>query len=169
MEPLTIINQLELNGEVFDDLLTGVPKEQIAWKPDPDKWSLLEVVCHLHDEEREDFRARLRHVLDTPRDPLPSINPVAWVTEREYIKQDFGGMLKKFLAERAGSIDWLRSLKAPTWDNAYQHPKFGAMSARMFLVNWLAHDYFHFRQITRLKYVFLKEFGGEPLDYAGSW
>ena len=49
------------------------------------------------------------------------------------------------------------------------HPQIGAMTAKLVLFNWLAHDYFHFRQITRLKFEYLREVGGEPLDYAGRW
>ena len=43
-------------------VLAGVDAEQARWKPDADSWSILEVVCHLVDEEREDFRTRLDHI-----------------------------------------------------------------------------------------------------------
>ena len=168
-EPSSIIAELDQNRAVFNSLLSQVTKEQITWKAPPDKWCLLEVVCHLHDEECEDFRARTKHVLVAPDQPLPPINPVGWVTERKYMKQNVEEMLGKFIDERTNSIQWLGSLSSPNWNRAYEHPKFGAMSARMFLNNWLAHDYFHFRQITRLKYEHLRAEGGQPLDYAGPW
>lgn len=47
------------NRGVFESLLRVVRLEQARWKPTPDKWSMLEVVNHLYDEEREDFRQRL--------------------------------------------------------------------------------------------------------------
>jgi len=40
--------------------------ELAVWKPAPGKWSILEVVNHLYDEEREDFRQRLELVLKDP-------------------------------------------------------------------------------------------------------
>jgi hypothetical protein len=43
------------------------------------------------------------------------------------------------------------------------------MSAGMLLANWLAHDYLHFRQITKLKYDYIKYRTGEDLAYAGTW
>ena len=35
----------------------------IQWKQSENKWSMLEIICHLYDEEREDFRSRLAKIL----------------------------------------------------------------------------------------------------------
>ncbi len=164
-----IIEELSKNKDVFKSLFTNISDEQKFYKPLPEKWCLLEVLCHLHDEEIEDFRTRVKQTLETPADPLPPIDPVAWVTERSYIEQDLEEMLAKFLNERTRSIEWMGSLTDPKWDNVHEHPKFGPLSAEMFLANWLAHDYLHFRQITRLKYQFHKQLTGEDLSYAGEW
>ena len=169
MDYLKIFGELARNEQVFSHLLKGVDKEQYHWKSHPDKWCLLEIVCHLYDEEREDFRARLKHVLETPNEPLPSIDPVAWVKDRKYLQQDYEDRLKSFLEERTMSVAWLKSLTDPAWYNAYRHPKFGAMTAKMFLTNWLAHDYLHIRQITRLKFEYLQQISAETLGYAGTW
>ncbi len=169
MDYIKIIKELSANKSVFHELLKEKHQEEYSWKQAPEKWCLLEIICHLYDEEREDFRARTKHVLETPASPLPSIDPVGWVKERKYMEQDYDTKLNSFLAEREESVKWLKSLQHPKWDNAYQHPKFGAMTAKMFLSNWLAHDYLHFRQITKLKYDFVKHISGEQLDYAGTW
>ena len=169
MNAAYILSQLDSNAGVFNEILKNIPAELITWKVQPEKWCLLEIVCHLHDEEREDFRARLRHVLETPNDPLPSIDPVGWVAERNYIGQDFHTQLKKFSQEREESVRWLKSLVNPNYENAFQHPKFGPLSGRLFMSNWLAHDYLHIRQITKVKYDYLAKVSGETLDYAGTW
>ena len=145
MDYIKIITELTRNKDVFSNLLTGLPKAQYLWKSNPEKWCLLEICCHLYDEEREDFRTRTKYVLETPDLPLPTFNPTKWVIERAYIQQDFYGMLAKFLTEREKSVEWLQSLNNPKWDNAYNHPKFGQMTAKMFLSNWLVHDYLHIR------------------------
>ena len=164
-----VIKGLSENRNVFKPLLFGITEEVYRWKPNPEKWCLLEIVCHLYDEEREDFRARTKHVLETPTEQLPSIDPQGWVESRRYIQQDYNGKLEEFLTERERSIEYLQSLSNPNWNNAYAHPKFGNMTAKMFLSNWLAHDYLHFRQITQLKYNYLKQLTNEDLKYAGTW
>lgn len=164
-----IIDNLNYNKDVFKKLLSCNIKTEYLWKASSDKWCLLEIVCHLYDEEREDFRTRVKYTLETPELAAPPIDPIGWVTSREYIKQDYLSMLNKFLEERVNSIKWLRSLESPDWDNAYKHPKFGPMSAKMFVTNWLAHDYLHIRQIIKLKLDYLKNISGESLIYAGEW
>ncbi len=169
MEHSIVISELSRNREVFKELLSGLQEDVYLWKPMPDKWCLLEVVCHLFDEEREDFRARTKHVLETPDEPMPPFDPVALVTERAYLEQDFEAKLNAFLEERTWSVAWLESLEAPKWGNTYDHPKLGPLTAKMFLTNWLAHDHLHIRQITRIKFQHLKELSGEDLNYAGNW
>ena len=169
MDPDHIINNLERNRAVFNELLQGLSEGETKWKPAHDKWSLLEIVCHLYDEEREDFRARLDHVLISPSEPLPPIDPVGWVSSRKYSERNYTEMLTLFLEEREQSVKWLRSLDSPKWDNAYDHPKFGKMSAELFLVNWLAHDLLHIRQILSVKHKYLSQLTKETLQYAGDW
>lgn len=164
-----IIQELHRNRNVFLDLLSGSAKEEYLWKPEPEKWCMLEIVCHLYDEEREDFHARLKQVLTTPDLAFPPIDPQGWVKERNYIGQDYESMLNLFSEERILSFSWLESLKSPGWTNGYNHPKFGLLTAELFLANWLEHDFLHLRQVLNLKHLFLKNHSGESLTYAGNW
>ena len=54
MDPAFVIAQLRAHRSAFDSLLREVPPELRLWRPDPAHWCLLEIVCHLYDEERED-------------------------------------------------------------------------------------------------------------------
>ena len=163
------LENLKRNRAVFDQLLSGITSIEYTWHEREGKWSLLQVVCHLYDEEREDFRARVKSVLENPELHFSKIDPVAWVEERNYAGQDYQVMLSKFLQERDASIAWLSSLNNPEWDNAYDHPKVGPITARFLLTNWVAHDYLHIRQIIRIKYHYLQFQSGQSLDYAGEW
>jgi hypothetical protein len=70
MDYQKIFEELSRNGQVFYELLQGVDREQFEWKSQPDTWCLLEIVCHLYDEEREDFPRACKACLETPNDPL---------------------------------------------------------------------------------------------------
>ena len=165
----SIIDELDSNRFVFEGLLMNVPEKMIQWKDAQERWNLLEIVCHMLDEEVEDFRARVKSVLADPeKDPIP-INPEGWVKERKYAEQEYHAKWRAFLNERKKSIAFLKELKDPQWDNTYQHHLLGPMSAFLFLSNWLAHDHLHIRQIIKLKFDFLKDQSGESLSYAGNW
>lgn len=167
MDHLKIINELRDNLDVFSQVLSNKSEENYLWKPDADKWCLLEIVCHLYDEEKEDFRTRVKYTLETPEKPLPMFDPSVWVTERKYMDQNYQDMARKFLQERASSIEWLTSLQNAPWGNANNHPKLGPLSSEHFLANWLAHDYLHIRQMYKLQFQYLGFLVGMDLSYAG--
>ena len=163
------IAELSRNQAVFKELLQGIPEDKYCWRWHKDKWNLLEIICHLYDEEREDFRARTKSVLENPKALLTPFNPNLWVKDRNYAQKDYNKMLAAFLDERQASIDWLNSLNNPNWENAFIHPKKGPLSAAFFLSNWVVHDYLHIRQILNLEYKYVQEKTGHMLDYAGNW
>lgn len=169
MKAKAIIDQLAQNENIFREMLTDISAEEYNWRYADGKWNLLEIVCHLFDEEREDFRARLLHTLNKPEEPMPPINPPGWVNERRYAEKNYAEVLSSFLQERKNSIGQLQALVNPDWETAHLHPKFGEMSAGMFLANWLAHDHLHFRQIIHTRYEYLKQHCGRRMDYAGDW
>jgi len=164
-----IISELQKNKFVFSALLKNLDSNLILWKSTPQRWCLLEIVCHLLDEECEDFRARLQSTLENPGNEFIPIDPVGWVSSRKYMEREFNAELTEFLDERDNSINFLQELKEPKWDNFYHHPKFGNMTAKLFFTNWLAHDYLHIRQIIKLKFDYLHEITDENLNYAGNW
>lgn len=169
MEFTYIFDQLEQNISVFESLLKNKTKNEYLWRPSLEKWCLLEIVCHLFDEEREDFRTRVKHTLEKPTAPIKPINPEAWVVDRDYILKNYDNKLEAFLSERSASVKWLRSLTNVNWEQGIVHLKLGKLSAKLFLTNWLVHDYLHIRQIIKYQYNYLKEQIGVDLNYAGNW
>lgn len=163
------IKQLRNSKNTIFHLLNEATKEEYTWKQAPQKWSLLEIICHLYDEEREDFRTRFRNVIETPEKKPPNFDPVSWVTDRKYAEQDYNEKLSFFLLEREKSIKYLSELKNPNLKQGYDYGKFGPVNGSFFLANWVAHDLLHIKQITRLKYDFVAYHTGISIDYAGTW
>jgi len=163
------IQRFSNNRGVFESLLRDVGLEQARWKPTADKWSMLEVVNHLYDEEREDFRQRLQLTLADPGQSWPPINPREWVNTRGYNERDLAASLKNFLAERDSSLEWLRQLTDPNWQNSNEGPN-GRLSAGDLLAAWLAHDFLHIRQLARLQWQYTGELAAPyQTTYGGPW
>jgi len=164
-----VVARMSDNRRVFEGLVRDVGNEQARWKPSPAKWSILEVINHLYDEEREDFRQRLEIVLADPTQPLPPIRPQEWVIERAYNVRDLQVSIDGFLGEREQSLLWLRSLPAPNWHHRHERAG-GSLSAGDLLASWLAHDFLHLRQLARLHWQYVGAIS-VPYDitYAGPW
>lgn len=168
MDHRLIIDHLSVNSDVFRDLFSNLTEHQARWKPGADRWSLLEVINHLLDEEREDFRQRLSLVLENTEKQWPAIDPENWVIQRRYNQKDLSASLAHFTAERSRTIEWLNGLKDPDWQAVHHHPIMGNMSAELLLANWLAHDLFHIRQVNDLCVAYLKmKVSPVPLKYSG--
>jgi hypothetical protein len=75
MDPAWVIDRLESNASVFQGQLRLVRSPQAMWKPASDEWSILEVVNHLAEEETDDFRLRLRFLIEDPTREWPAIDP----------------------------------------------------------------------------------------------
>jgi hypothetical protein len=163
------IDRLSKNRGVFESLVRDVSVEQARWRPAPDEWSILEVVNHLFDEEREDFRRRLELVLADPTQPLPAIDPSGWVTSRSYNERDLDTSLNNFFAQREKSLAWLSQLTEPNWQNSHQRPN-GNLRAGDLLASWLAHDFLHIRQLSRLHWQYVGAMA-DPYQtaYGGLW
>jgi hypothetical protein len=158
------------NAQTIQSLVRGVAEEQARWKPTPDEWSILEVVNHLYDEEREDFRTRLDLLLHHPDQPWPGIDPRGWVVERKYNHRDLEESLNNFLSERQCSVSWLAGLSSPAWQTRREHPQAGSLSAGDLLASWLAHDFLHLRQLVGLHWEYVSLLAKPySTDYAGMW
>ena len=169
MERDRIIKQMVQNAQRIRALIEGVSSEQARWKPDPDSWSILEVLNHLIDIEREDMGVFLDLALHHPDEPRQKIAPEAWVTERGYNKRDLGKSLQDFAAAREASLAWLQSLSSPDWEASYPAP-WGSIKAGDIFAAWVAHDLLHMRQLVELHWAYTTGLV-EPYstEYAGSW
>ena len=166
-EPLFV--ELAGSAELIRALAAGLSTGEARSRPSADAWSVLEVICHLVDEEREEFRRRLDIILHRPGDAWPPIDPVGWITARRYNERDMPDMLERFLSERRQSLGWLRSLTSPHWEAEYP-TRFGVMKAGDMLSSWVAHDHLHTRQLVELRRQPLLGLT-RPYDvrYAGEW
>lgn len=161
------LSQLKSNAQIIQAMTRTMPDGQARWKPAPDTWSALEVVHHLLDEEREDFRARLDIILHKPGQTWPGIDPEAWVTQRDYNQQPVEATLAKFLEARHESLDWLAGLALPKWEATYE-ARFGLITAADMLASWVAHDLLHMQQLVRLRWAYTTlQLQPYKVEYAG--
>ena len=147
MEFGILYQELQNSTEMIRALLAGVAPEAARLKPNAESWSILEVVCHLYDEEREDFREHLDFILHRQHAEWHAIDTEGWVTQRKYNEQNFVEMQGKFFVEREKSFTWLNGLQDPVWEKTYTTP-YRTISAGEMFACWVAHDNLHIRQLV---------------------
>lgn len=165
-----LIASLEANAIAIPTMLVGISENDARWKPPSQNWSILEIICHLVDEEKEDFRLRVELTLSAPTRMWPSINPQLWALDRNYQARHLLDMVQQFEYERRRSVAWLKQLSSADWYATYEHPHLGPIRAGDLLAAWAAHDFLHIRQISKRRYEMIGHDAGDfSTQYAGEW
>lgn len=132
---------------VLEALLGGVDEARWRARPAPAEWSPLEIVCHVGDEEVEDFGARLRVIVEGAAAFTP-IDPERWAVERCYRKADGAAALAAFRERRTATLDLLAAVDAGRLERAIDHPRLGRVSGLDLLAAWMTHDRLHLAQLA---------------------
>ena len=170
MDVAHLCELLSNQARVIANLTADIDDASARLRLKDDEWTILEVMCHLYDEEREDFRVRVIRTVTEPGTPLAGIDPEGWVVSRGYAQRAFGAMREQFFAERAQSITQLCQLGDVAWQTPLNHPRLRELTAEQVAWAWVAHDLLHIRQLTELRYLlYQRQTTAYGYGYAGDW
>ena len=91
---------------ILEAMLDGLDPPLWVARPAPAEWSPVEIVCHLRDEEVENFGARVRAILDGAG-VFERIDRARWAVERRYHEADPQAALAALRERRAASLAFL--------------------------------------------------------------
>jgi hypothetical protein len=152
---------------VLDALVGDLDAAMWRARPAPEEWAPVEIVCHLRDEEAEDFPARIRVVLEGVRAFTP-IDPERWAVERRYREADPPAALATLRATRALNLAWLAGVAPASLTASVTHPRLGAFSGLDLLAAWATHDRLHVAQlVATLARLWADRWTPLRVDYAG--
>ena len=132
---------------VLAGLVAGLDASGWRARPAPAEWAPVEIVCHLRDEETEDFGARVRLAATRGKRFTP-IDPERWAVERRYLDADGPEALAAFRERRAESLAFLAGLSPDRLTRAVAHARTGGLSGLDLLAAWVAHDRLHVAQLA---------------------
>ena len=143
------LTKLEGAPKVLASLLQGVSDEVLRRKPAPEKWSMLEIACHLRDVERL-FVERYGRMANHDRQPLRMINQDDLAVRLRYNQDDPAAALREFRSLRGETVHLLGALAHQSWQRVGLHPKRGEFSIAAHVDVHAAHDAKHLDQIRAL-------------------
>jgi hypothetical protein len=153
--------------DLVEALVADLDPARWRARPAPAEWAPVEIVCHLRDEEAEDFPARLRVVVEGGTAFAP-IDPQGWVEARRYRDADPAAALAALRAGRAASLAWLATVDPERLRASVAHPRLGALGGLDVLAAWVAHDRLHLAQLAAtLARLWADRWAPLRVDYAG--
>lgn len=150
------------------DLLVG-ELDEATWRarPEPGEWAPVEIVCHLRDEETEDFGGRLRVILEGGARFTPN-DPERLAVDRQYHQANPPEALEAFRARRMTSLDLLGSVVPDRLLGTAERPGGGRLSGLDLLASWVAHDRLHLQQLAgSLARLWADRWAPLHVEYAG--
>lgn len=127
-------------------LVKGLPAGKLRRRPEPDKWSIAEILAHVGDTEIA-VGWRLRSILASPGTPIQGFDQDKWVAVGHYEKRDPNKCIEQFGAAREANLVLLRSLTPEQWKHSGMHSERGEESIEHIVNLICGHDINHLEQI----------------------
>jgi hypothetical protein len=145
-----LLSALSGTPDVVDRLLKDVHADDPRWdfRPEPERFTLREVVAHLADWEPIHLE-RISRMLDEENPTLPDIDESKMAVENDYAHSDPHGSLEWLRGGRPKITQRLASLTAEEWTRPGFRETIGEISVEVLAAFILAHDGYHTRQIAQ--------------------
>jgi hypothetical protein len=127
-------------------LVKGLPAGKLRRRPEPDKWSIAEILAHIGDTEIA-VGWRLRSILASPGTPIQGFDQDAWVAVGHYEKRNPHKCIEQFGAAREANLILLKSLTPEQWKHSGMHSERGVESIEHIVNLICGHDINHLEQI----------------------
>jgi hypothetical protein len=145
MDRALVIPSLQSTPTLLRALAGDATEAQAATAPKPGEWSMVEVVRHLVQGDRDTFLPRLRRMLaeDRPR--------FEGARDASGDRADLAVLLDAFAAARREAVRILASLDEAGWRREGVSPSRGPLSVETYAQTMAEHDTEHLRQIAALR------------------
>ena len=135
-------------GEL-ERLIAEASADIIARKPGENRWSILQIVCHLADAELLAW-ARIRRLITQDRAKMWGYQQEVWADRLGYQQRKVETVLARFALLRRENAELLDGLPAAIWQQTGDHDLYGTLSLQQLIEDYLDHTAKHLDQIKQL-------------------
>jgi hypothetical protein len=129
----------------------GLRKAQLRRRPARDKWSILEILGHLHDTEVV-YGYRWRMMAAEPGAVIQAYDQARWARDLRHRNANAGRLIDQIRAMRQGSLDLLARVPRRQWKNRYGlHTERGRETLERSVRQVAGHDGNHIAQILAIR------------------
>jgi hypothetical protein len=144
-------DSLTVQRETVNDLsrlIEGVSAERLHQRPDPDRWSVAEILAHLSETEIVSSW-RYRQMIEHDGTALPGYDQDLWEALGEYSSRDAEKSLQTFQSLREANLRMFDRLTPEQWQCHGIHAERGRMSVADLARQVAGHDINHIEQIRK--------------------
>lgn len=142
--------QIRNTPRLMQLLLTSVHPDDLAWKPQPSRYSVSEVLAHLHHVDEQCFGLRVRRMIGESEPLLTAYDDNAFLEQDKAFLLDGKARLESYVQTRSKWVLYLEGLTSEQASRTGRHPSLGTISVAQMLHEWAFHDLGHVRQIAEI-------------------
>jgi len=121
-----------------------------TYRPQPEDWSLTEILCHLRDIDREINLSRIETLCEGDNSFIPAVDSDQWKQDRNYHLQSGRDALVEFVDSRIILLDRIEALSGEDWSQKCRHSILGPTTLQELLNITAQHDRKHIREIFHI-------------------
>lgn len=144
------LTALNATPEVLEAFLKPLPTDDPRWdlRPDPDRFTLREIVAHLADWDPI-FTSRMERIVKEDLPVIPNLDEGQIALDHDYAHQDPHAGLARFRTARAALVVFLSGLTDADWSRVGVKEPLGPVTLERLAVVVLAHDGYHMEQVVQ--------------------
>ncbi len=139
--------QYKGNLAALSGLLAEVKAHQWFQRPDPEEWSIVQILCHLWHAETEVHQQRLRTILTKDNPFIPALAPPG--PDIPECHDDGVEVFERFRRERLVTMEMLAKLDDGDWGRPARHSIFGLTNLLEMAYFTAQHDRLHISQLCQ--------------------
>lgn len=143
-----LFTALEAAPGLFDHLLRGLTDAEADRRPDPDRFTIREVMAHLADWEPV-FLERLTRMRAEDHPTLPGYDEGQWAIDHGYSQTDWREQARLFADRRRDLAAFLRACAPQDWARTADRPEIGILTIEAQALLIPLHDTYHLRQLAQ--------------------
>jgi uncharacterized damage-inducible protein DinB len=142
-----LFTALEQSPLFFEYLLKDLTEEEADQRPDPERFTIREVVAHVAEWETI-FLERMQLTCAHQHPVAPAYDPNELAARHNYAGTDVAEQFANYCASRAQTVKFLRARTDVQWPRLAHREGFGDFSLEAQALHVTLHDGYHHRQIA---------------------
>ena len=143
------VSSYTAQAEELERVISAASAETIVRQPGENRWSILQVICHLADAELL-ASVRIRRIITQDRTRLWGYQQEVWADRLGYQQRKIETVLARFALLRHENGDLLADQPDAAWEQTAEHDLYGVLSLRQLIEDYLDHTSKHLNQIREL-------------------
>ena len=142
-----LFTALESSPRLFEHLLRGLTDVEADRRPDPQRFTIREVMAHLADWE-DVFLTRMRRICDEDWPVLEGYDEGQRAVDHGYASANPFEQIRLFAERRAKMVAFLRERAPDDWQRVGDRPEIGRITLEALALLVPLHDTYHLRQVA---------------------